>query len=133
MPTWSELQHYARNNYELTNDDADGFAIEVALPGERTQLVGVYRVVAQELEREREWAVFKSFVCKRDALAPEIALRKNASLLVGSLALDRDDDYFIVHAAQLDTMDADEFEVPLSQIAKTADALEAELTGEDRH
>lgn len=133
MPTWSQLQEYARGNYALTEDDADGFAIEVALPGGRSQLVGVHRVVAQELEREREWVVFKSFVCKRAALDPEVALRKNAGLLVGALALDKDDDYFIIHAALIETMDADEFEVPLAQIAKIADSLEAELTGADRH
>lgn len=134
MPTWSELKHFARSNYEVEDDDdEDTFAVLFTLPGERRQLVRVSRVIAQELEREREWAVFQSYVCRGRKLEPERALRKNASLLIGALAIDGAGDYFITHAAQLDTMDAAEFEVPIAQIAKTADSLEAELTGEDRY
>ncbi len=120
MPTWPEIQQHARHTYKLQQDEADFFSLVFRYDDERTQKIWVRHFSAMDTE----WLEFRSVVCRRTELPPEVALRKNADLIIGALALDEDDDYILVHNAPLATMDLDEFERPLHAIAYSADRLE---------
>jgi len=127
MPSWTDIQQYARSKYTLAEDNEDIFSLVFRLPSERTQKIWVHKFEAFE----EDWIEFRSVVCKFDELSPKIALRKNSSLVIGSLALDGDGDYVLLHNAPLATMDMDEFERPLHIIAHTADDLEKDYSEGD--
>jgi hypothetical protein len=124
MPTWGEIREFARSKYTLQNDEDQWFSIVFGLPTGRSQLVVVRRFEAFN----KEWAEFRSVVCKEAEMAHKIALKKNSKLAVGALALDDDGDYFLTYSAALDTMDPDEFELPLLVVTATADQLESEYS-----
>lgn len=120
MPTWAEIQQHARSTYKLQQDEENFFSLVFSFDGGRTHKIWVRKFAAMETE----WLEFRAIVCKFTEMAPKVALRKNADLIIGSLALDADDDYILVHNAPLDSMDLSEFERPLHVIAGTADNLE---------
>ena len=123
MPTWGEIQEYARSKYKLADDEADWFAVIFDYEDGRTQKIAVSRFDAFE----KEWVEFSSSVCKGSQMPASVALRRNADFVVGSLALDEDGDYTLMYSAPLETLDPDEFEIPLHAIARTADELEHEF------
>lgn len=126
MPTWSEIQEYARSKYELSEDNENSFKLIFEYQNDRLQAVIVSRFEAMN----REWVDFASACCKREELEPEQALQRNFGFAVGALCLD-DDVYVVRYSVQLDTMDMEEFELPLHVVARTADKLEQEITGKD--
>ena len=128
MPTWTEVQKYAREKYALTADTENSFRLTFEYQNDRLQAVVVSRFEAMG----REWVDFASACAKREDLAPADALRRNYGFAVGALCLDPDEDVYVVrYSVQLDTMDLDEFELPLHVVARTADKLEQEITGKD--
>ena len=127
MPTWHELREHARSKYQLTSDDEDSFGLVWAYEPGRTQLITVGRFTAFE----QDWVEFRSYVCKEDELSPRVALRKNMDYAVGTLALDSDGDYLLVHRAPVASLDPDEFALPLRMLATMADDLEQEHTAKD--
>ena len=129
MPSWGEIQEYARAHYNLSNDEADSFSIVFELEGGRTQLIGARHFTAADAE----WLEFRTYVCKEADLNHRDALRKNAEMPVGALALDENGDYFVTYAAQLATMDPEEFDVPINLLVLFADALEEDTAGTDHH
>lgn len=128
MPTWTELKDYARSRYTLDDDGEDDFSLifEFDTTG-RTQKIGVTRFTAFE----RNWIEFRSYVCKGSQLDRETALRKNEDFAIGALALDEEGDYCLVYSVALDTLDPDEFEIPLHALAHVADELEAHYAKSD--
>jgi hypothetical protein len=129
MPSWADIQEYARAHYTLSLDEGDSFSIRFELEGERSQQIAVRKFTAADCE----WIEFRTYVCKEADLDPRDAVRKNAELPVGALALDANGDYYVGYAAQLATMDAEEFDVPLNLLVLFADALEEDHAGIDRH
>jgi hypothetical protein len=127
MPTWGEIQEYARSKYTLQNDEEHGFSLVFGFDDGRTQLIGVRHFNAFE----KDWIEFRSTVCKEAEMAPKVALRKNDDFVVGSLALDEDGDYCFLYSVCLESMDPEEFELPLHVIARTADKLEKDYSGSD--
>ena len=126
MPTWSDVQEYARSKYELTEDTENNFKLFFEYQNDRLQAVIVSRFEAMG----REWVDFASACAKREDLDPEVALQRNFGFAVGGLCLDKGV-YVVRYSVQLDTMDMDEFELPLHVVARTADKLEQEITGKD--
>jgi hypothetical protein len=126
MPTWGEIQEYARSKYKLSRDEPEHFSLVWAYDGGRTQQITVRRFTAFE----QEWIEFRSAVCKLDEMKTKVALRKNASFVMGALALD-DDMYVMLYNHQLATLDLEEFDLPLSVIASSADSIEKGATEAD--
>lgn len=125
MPTWSEIQEYARGKYVLDDDEDDWFSLVFSYEQSgRTQKIRVRHFEAFD----EHWVEFRSVVCKGTEMPAKIALRKNADFALGFLALDGDDDYVLIHTAPISTMDPAEFERPLHVIAGTADGLEKEYS-----
>jgi len=120
MPSWSEIQEFAREKFILQNDDDERFALVFSFEDGRSQKIGVAKFTAFD----EDWIEFRSVVCKGSEMPPIIALRKNADMVIGTLALDSDNDYVLIHNAPLSSMDMIEFERPLHVIARTADKLE---------
>src|SRR4051812_870815 len=113
MPSWGEIQEYARTKYKLQNDDDESFALVFEFEDNRTQLIACYHFTAFE----KDWIEFRSVVCKEAEMSPKVALRKNDDFVVGALTLDDDGDYCFVYSACLDSMDPEEFELPLHVVA----------------
>lgn len=122
MPTWEEIQQYARSKYTLAQDEENFFSLVFGFDDGRSQKIWVRHFEAMD----SHWLEFRSVVCKGAEMNPRVALRKNADFVVGSLALDSDDDYVLIHNAPLETMDLEEFERPLHALSFSADRLEKE-------
>ena len=129
MPTWGELKEYARSKYTLNNDDDEGFSIVFKFDDDRTQLIGIHHFTAFD----KDWVEFRSYVCKESEMSPKVALKKNDDFAIGALAMDDDGDYCLLYSAQLDTLDPEEFELPLHILARVADELEEQFSAGDDH
>jgi hypothetical protein len=126
MPTWEEVRAYARSNYTLAEDEDEHFSIVWEYDDERKQAVRVSHFLALD----REWVDFASAACAHDELSAAEALKRNFDFALGALCLDGDV-YVVRHSAQLETMDLEEFELPLRVVASTADSIEAEVGRKD--
>jgi hypothetical protein len=127
MPTWGEIKEHARSKYTLKSDEEEFFTLVWEYPDGRSQQIYVRHFPSYE----REWVEFRSYVCNESELSPRVALRKNETLPIGALALDKDGDYFIIYSVQLATLDLEEFDLPLSAVARAADVLELQHTAKD--
>ncbi|HUB06622.1 MAG TPA: hypothetical protein VMB50_06460 [Myxococcales bacterium] len=132
MPTWQEIQQYARSKYKLDDDDADFFSLVWAYDDNRSQKVIVRRFHAFD----QDWLSIRSAVCDETKLDPKVALQRNGDFAVGALALVPQGEgkpllYIMSHTVPLKDMDLDEFELPLHVIANTADNLEQTYAGQD--
>lgn len=123
MAVWNDIRQYARTSYQLSNDEADWFGIIFEIAPGRTQkvVVRVYRAY------DREWLEFRSAVCKQEELSPVVALRQNAEMAMGFLAL-IGERYYVLHNALLATLDLEEFKMPLHFLAMHADKLERQYS-----
>ena len=127
MPTWNEIKDYARSKYKLMEDEERYFSLVFGFSNDRSQKIFVRVFDAFDMQ----WVEFRSVVCHGDKMPAKVALKKNEEFACGALALDRDGDYVLIYNAPLPTMDPDEFELPLNVIARTADKLESEYSGDD--
>ncbi len=127
MPSWPEIQEYARSKYKLAEDNENSFKLVFEYQSKRLQAV----IISKFEAINREWCDFASACAKIDQLNPEVALRKNLQFAVGALALDRDI-YVVRYTVQMATMDMEEFELPLHVVASTADKIEQEFTAGDQ-
>ncbi|WP_127501974.1 YbjN domain-containing protein [Actinoplanes solisilvae] len=128
MPTWNELREFARTRYELEPTDGDDwFSLVLPTGDDRSQRILVNRYEAYD----REWVAYRSFVCKESEMSPRVALRHNADLALGALALDEDGDYMLTYQAPLATLDQDEFTLPLEVLPAIADQFEKAHTALD--
>ncbi|MFV8753167.1 hypothetical protein ACNOYE_21675 [Nannocystaceae bacterium ST9] len=129
MPTWPEIQEYVRSKYTLQNDDEHRFALVFEFDNGRTQLIGVRHYDAFD----KDWIEFRSVICKEAQMSHRVALKKNDDFVVGAISLDEDGDYCFIYSVCLETLDPDEFELPLHVVARTADKLEADYSGDDEN
>jgi hypothetical protein len=120
MPTWGEIQEYARSKYVLDNEE-NWFGLIWEYQSGRRQKIIVSRFNAFD----RDWVQFRSAACLEHEMPPKVALRKNYDYAIGSLAIDPEGRYVFLHSLQLDSLDIEEFELPLHVIARTADELES--------
>ncbi|HFE46013.1 MAG TPA: hypothetical protein ENJ18_11075 [Nannocystis exedens] len=127
MPTWNEIKDYARSKYKLMEDEERYFSLVFGFSNDRSQKIFVRVFDAFDMQ----WVEFRSVVCHGDRMPAKVALKKNEEFACGALALDGDGDYVLIYNAPLPTMDPDEFELPLNVIARTADKLESEYSGDD--
>jgi hypothetical protein len=129
MPSWQEIQQYARTKYRLQNDNEHSFSLVFGYEDGRSQIITVRHITGFG----KEWCEFRSPVCHESQMPPKVALRKNSDeFVLGALSLDSDGDYIFVYSACLENMDLEEFELPLHAIAVTADKLETAYSGEDK-
>lgn len=128
MPTWGEIKEYVRSKYKLAKDEEDWFSLVWAYESKRTQLIVVTKFEAFG----KQWVSFRSRICKKAEMAAEVALKRNNNFAVGAIALDGEF-YTFQYTAPLDTMDIDEFELPLHVVASTADELESTFSAGDEH
>lgn len=131
MPTWGEVQNYVRSKYKLAQDHDEHFSMDWAYDNGRLQRINVRRFTAFN----EEWIEWTSAACKKGEMHPEVALRKNGNFAVGALFLGGppgDELYIFRYSVPLDTMDLEEFELPLHVVASTADQIEAEFSAGDQ-
>ncbi|MFK8004428.1 MAG: hypothetical protein AB8H86_32980 [Polyangiales bacterium] len=126
MPTWSEVQDYARSKYKLAEDNENSFKLVFEYENDRLQAVIVSRYTAIK----KEWCDFSSAACTIDQMPPEVALQKNFEFAVGALTLDKNI-YVVRYSVQMATMDMEEFELPLHVVSSTADKIEQEFGKQD--
>ena len=127
MPSWPEIQEYARSKYNLNHDTPGAFSLVFEFSNKRTQQISVHHFTAFD----KDWVEFRSFICKEADMQPKVALRKNAGFAIGAIAMDDEGDYYVIYSLPLGTMDPEEFELPLHVLAHTADKLEQEFTAKD--
>ena len=104
--------------------------------GPHTQLVRLWvnvRGIAGTtiIKAQRGHAEFRSCICKEAEMAHRVALKKNNDFVVGAIALDDDGEYYFIYSVCLESMDPEEFELPLHVIARTADKLENDYAASD--
>jgi hypothetical protein len=119
MPTWGEIQTYARTKYKLSQDEPEKFSLIFAYDDGRTQQIRVRKFTAYD----QDWIEFGTPVCKESEMAPKVALKKNSEFAIGALALSGEL-YVMLYSIPLANMDIEEFELPLHVLAGTADNLE---------
>jgi hypothetical protein len=130
MPTWTEIQRYARSKYPLAKDEERWFSIVFGY-GDTQPLT--QRVVVRHFSAfEQEWIEFRSAVCRRSKMTALVALQKNHDLAVGALCIHQGR-YALTYSVPLATLDPEEFELPLHVIARTADDRGQEYSGKDEH
>ena len=127
MPTWGEIQEYARSKYKLAKDEEHWLSLVFAYDNERRQLVRVKHFKAFD----HDWIEFASACCKNDEMSPAVALKKNNDYAVGGIALDGDV-YVFKYTIPLTNLDIDEFELPLHVVASTADQIESQFAAQDK-
>ena len=126
MPSWDEIKTYVRDKYEIAEESDNHFKMVWVYGNERKQAIIVSRFEAFD----RDWCDFSSACCRKDQMNPKVALERNHSFALGAICIDRD--YLVVrYTCQMATMDMDEFEIPLSVVASTADKIEQEFSGTD--
>lgn len=126
--TWNELRDYARQNYPVASEAQDHFSIIVRFEDGRYQEILIRSFNAFD----QEWIEYRSLVCKEHELDPKVALRRNAALPMGALALDAQGTYFLVYNLALATLDIESFTLPLNVLVSIADDLEKTFAKEDR-
>lgn len=129
MPTWGEIQEYARGKYKLDNDENGWFSLVWAYDNGRKQKI----IVSKFDAFNQEWVSFTSAICKETEMSPTVALKKNYNFAVGGIALDGKGYYVFQYSAPLASMDPEEFELPLHVVASSADKLESEFAASDNY
>lgn len=119
MPTWQEVQQYARNKYRLAKDEPERFALIFNMEGGRTQQIWVRTFNAYN----QAFIEYKSYFCKEGEMQPVVALKKNAEMATGFIA-QVGEHYAVIWNLPLGQMDAEEFDLPLNAIAWQAEQLE---------
>ena len=84
MTDWASLQGYAREQFDLQDDEDNRFSTVYSYVDDRTQLV----VVTRSLIDDRDWVEIRSAVCDASEMDAAAALAQNAQFLVGALAIE---------------------------------------------
>lgn len=135
MADWNAFQQYITTQYpgvkELRGDQGlYGFEFDCRITPEggatRSQRVIVSNVGGT-------WVQIATIVCREQDLAPREALKRNAAMPFGGLALYEGAGVIMLrHCFLLQDFDPSEFQVPLALTAHYGDELERELTGKDQ-
>lgn len=126
MPSWREIQDYARSKYKLSKDEDQYFALIFSYDNDRSQQIFVRRFEAFD----QECVEFRAAVCKEEEMSPVVALRKNSEFALGALVL-VDNMYTLIYNAVLTHLDLEEFELPLHVLSRSADHLEKNYSSGD--
>jgi len=113
--------------------DGERYMVIRRLPGDRRQTVFLD---PSSHEVGNRLLLFYSVCCKAEPSYYEQALRLNSTMLHGSLALREVDGvphFVVVETYPRSTVDPDEIRRSVLEISYHADAVEQQLTGEDRH
>lgn len=128
MATWQNLKSYIAAHYTVNSDEGDTVTLTLRTKEGRTQTVTVLHTVSGA---EIDFATIASPV----GTVAEVDLDRLLGLLdshiVGGAAT-LGGHVVIRHAVPLESLDVDEFEVPLHLVARTADQLEKQLLGHDK-
>lgn len=109
------------------------YRLDISLPKERNQIVFVEPSTHGAAER---LLMISSICCQADPAYFEHALRLNAEMLHGSLAIKEIDGvqkFVVIDTYPRSTVDAEEVRRSVLEVAYRADAVEQLLTGLDRH
>jgi hypothetical protein len=131
MADWNDLRAYVKKRCAVTFEGDDGSLVVkfrgVSDDPERTQKIAVCRWGPI---LDSDWAEISTPVCLECHIDPADALRRNAGMTVGFLAL-VDGVVRLVYRFPLADVQASEIDKPLQALAVYGDELEQELTGRD--
>jgi hypothetical protein len=131
MATWDEIRQHLMAKHGIDKaDDGDGLTFVFEWAGEdRTQALSVSKYD----DGQAAWLGLSSTVCSLEQLSSKKALRKNAELAIGALAL-VDDDYVLTYSLPLAAMhDLAVVDYVVERFATQADTLEQAYAGDDTH
>jgi len=135
MADWNDFQTYIRTKYpgvkELQGDQGMfGFEFECKLSPQQGGAERAQKVLVSNVGGN--WVQIATIVCQEKDLPPRDALRLNATLQFGGLALHESAGVIVLrHSFPLADFDPSEFDVPLALTAAYGDELERRLTGGD--
>lgn len=127
MPSFDEIRQHLAAHYKLLPLDEKappksltiGFRFEIAPGKTASQLVHGY----EEVHGQDAWLVAYSDVCPSDFIDHEEALKQNAKLMVGSLAI-RDGRCVVRHSWSLRAVDSTEISRGLQYLALGSAAMQ---------
>lgn len=90
MPTWDEVQGYLRAKYRLSRDEPGWLGMEwqVDLDGPDGKPVSQRLKIERIVAFDHPWLLLLAAVCSEDNVEARSALRYNALLPIGSLAVE---------------------------------------------
>jgi hypothetical protein len=118
VPTWTDTREWLATRYAIADLGPARLALACRMPGEPPALQQVLVEHGRALGAE-PWIVLIAAVQAPGAIAPEDALRHNAGLAVGALAL-IGDRLVLRHAAPLATLDLDALDRAIQVLAAEA-------------
>ncbi|HEY2203864.1 MAG TPA: hypothetical protein VGH99_05230 [Pseudonocardia sp.] len=125
--TWTDLIGYVRFRYEIFQQTRDTLRFHLPIGDDRTQRVAVHHVESDGAD----WVLIESAV----AWADEVDLRRLLELagesVVGGVVVSEGVALFR-HATSLADLSLTAFDAPFKLVVERADALEHQLTGQDR-
>lgn len=127
MATWEDLSGYIRVNYGVAREESGqmlqlGFQISE----KRTHMV----IVSLSSDGSQDWAQLEAPVgMAADVDIPAAAQIMGDALCGGLIA--HDGMLLVRHAVPLNSLDVEEFDIPLRVVVASADALEMRFTGVD--
>lgn len=119
MASWDELRETMRQSYKLQQDEADLVSMVWTYDDGRHQKV----ILRHYKAFDRSLVEFQSAFARIEDLNPTEALRKNAELPLGTIAL-QGEVYVVLYNAVLDDLGPGSLELYLSRVAGIADQLE---------
>ncbi len=128
MTTWADLQLHVRDRLNLSLDEDDRFATIVEFDDGRSQRVEVRGFVLSSTE----FARIRTPICGEDDLDKTEALERNATLTVGSYALEHGT-YYIVQIFTLHRVQPEELVDELLNIAAYGDNIEEHRAVDDSY
>ncbi|WP_028937681.1 hypothetical protein [Pseudonocardia spinosispora] len=129
--TWLDLIGYVRVRYEIFQQTDRTLRFHLPTEGDRTQRVAVHHLDPEGTSDESGWIMIESAIAKADDVDLRRLLELAGKSVVGGVVI-ADGVALFRHSASLSDMSLGGFDQPFQLVVKGADALEHELTGEDR-
>jgi len=128
VATWNKVKEYIKANYKVSKEDAGLLSMLFTFDDGRSQVV---HVVHTQTVAGLEFATISSPFAKIGEVDLAEVLRYVDGQVVGGVVASGD--YLLVrHAALLDSLDADDLDVPLRLVVAGAESLEEKFVGSDR-
>lgn len=123
MTTWTQVQHFARQNYVLRRDEEDQLVIacSVAEVTDGSPVSDEVELVHAQIVTEfgEPWLLLRVAVCSEHLLDIPAALKRCARQVLGALVL-ADNLLALRHGVPLATLRQDDFERSVLFLARTA-------------
>lgn len=129
MATWGQLVDYVKENYKVADQNDRMLLLHFPIGDDRSQLVFVWHNPTQSGE---EWIQIESPIGELDKIDLRELLELVEKRVVGGVAA-LEGHAVLRDAVPLADMSVEEFESPFRFVTVTADHLEHQLTGIDRH